>query len=97
MGFSDLTPENTITNASGTVLGVDGSPLHVTSTSDNPMSIILEGLATDVAGRIKVSQPHDLYTLTAADYFDQTRYYDVSTSGSGAATYDSTEKVIDFS
>lgn len=45
MGFSDLSPENTITGADGTVIGNDGDQLK---TSDLPVRQKLDDLLTEM-------------------------------------------------
>ena len=82
--MGDLSPENTITDENGTVIGVENSPLHVSSSFSE--------YALDMFGRLRVSEPHSLYTDTGAYPIDETRYWAVNQSGSSTYTNDTTTR-----
>lgn len=74
MSFSDLTPENTITDASGNVIGVSGSPLYVTGSETTPVFTQLPSNHYDAFGRQRVSEQTTLLDFTGAYPEDLVRY-----------------------
>lgn len=94
MTFSDLTPENTITDASGNVIGVSGSPLHVTGANTAPLPV---SLPLDPFGRFVTAEPHTLFEFGHYTAGLTSRIWASSTTGSGAYTLNTNTSSIEAS
>jgi len=70
------------------------NPIYVSAAnSSGTTTVSFDAAKTDAFGRLRISDPYTLFDSNFR-YSDNTDYWNHSVSGSGAATYDSTRKVM---
>lgn len=89
--FSDLSPENTIQDEEGNVIGVSGSPIYIAGDVTNPIPV---SLPLDPFGRHVVANPTLLFAFSHYGIGTSAELWDTSASGSGAISHNTTTSSV---